>query len=161
MRGRTTADDVKKVALAALATALDDGKQEARQKPGLTGMRAVATGAVLYTAGRAAVSGRRFYRDHFGSDSHNGAEAESDEDYDAEADAEEDEDFEDEPESEEDEEFEEEPEEEPEAEEDEDFEEEPEDEPEAAGDRPPVHGDEPEDEDLPPRPSRRRKPVKT
>src|SRR3954452_18345868 len=67
-RRRTTAEDVRRVALAALATALDDGKQEAKKKPGLTGMRAVATGAVLYTAGRAAFTGRRFIRDRLGTD---------------------------------------------------------------------------------------------
>ena len=53
-------DDVKKVAVAALVSALDDGKEEAKKKPGLTGVRAVATGAVIYTAGKAAFSGRRF-----------------------------------------------------------------------------------------------------
>src|ERR671915_235173 len=65
---RTTSDDVRRVALAALATALDDRKQEAKSKPGLTGMRAVATGAVIYTAGKAAFTSRRFIRDHLGSD---------------------------------------------------------------------------------------------
>src|SRR3954452_12745544 len=85
-RRRTTAEDVRRVALAALATALDEGKQEVKKKPGLTGMRAVATGAVIYTAGRAAFAGRRFARDHFGSD------------HDAdEGDEEDDEDYEDEP----------------------------------------------------------------
>src|SRR5687768_5651368 len=61
-------DDVRKVVLAALATALDDRKEEAKQKPGLTGVRAVATGAVIYTAGRAAFSGGRFIKERFGSD---------------------------------------------------------------------------------------------
>src|SRR5690242_5825640 len=95
MKHRTTADDVKKVALAALATALDDGKQEARQKPGLTGMRAVATGAVLYTGARAAISGGRFIRNRFGpSEEEDHADEErDDEDYDADAEA--DDDFED------------------------------------------------------------------
>src|SRR4051812_17368132 len=77
-RRRTTAEDVRRVALAALATALDDGKQEVKAKPGLTGMRAVATGAVLYTAGRAAFAGRRFVRDHMGDDD---VDARGDEDY--------------------------------------------------------------------------------
>src|SRR5690242_15593452 len=117
MKRKTTVDDVRSVVLSALADALDDGKQEARKKPGLTGVRAVATGAVLYTAGRAAVAGHRFYRDRFGADA-NGAEedpeaqAESDEDEYVEED-----DDEEEPRAEEDE--------EPEAEADED------DEPEA------------------------------
>ena len=61
-------DDVRKVVLAALASALDDRKEEVKKKPGLTGVRAVATGAVIYTAGRAAFSGGRFIREHFGSD---------------------------------------------------------------------------------------------
>jgi hypothetical protein len=38
-------DDVRKVVLAALATALDDRKEEAKKKPGLTGVREVAGGA--------------------------------------------------------------------------------------------------------------------
>src|ERR671914_399058 len=83
---RTTSDDVRRVALAALATALDDRKQEAKSKPGLTGMRAVATGAVIYTAGKAAFTSRRFIRDHLGSDARGKdedeeARAEEDEDY--------------------------------------------------------------------------------
>ena len=63
-----TADDVRRVALAALATALENSREEARKKPGLTGVRAVATGAVIYTAGRAVYTGRRFLREHLGSD---------------------------------------------------------------------------------------------
>src|ERR1044072_7536680 len=65
---KPTADDVRRVALAARTAALEDGKQEAKKKQGLTGVRAVATGAVIYAAGRAAVSVRPFIRDHFGSD---------------------------------------------------------------------------------------------
>jgi hypothetical protein len=139
-------DDVRRVALAALTSALDDGKQEARSKPGLTGVRAVAAGAVLYTAGKAAISGRRFLQDHTdGSD----ADAEE-EDFDED---------EEEPEAELDEDFDEEDEEEPEAGAEEYFDE---DDAEPASRRPPVHHD-PDDEaaeaDLPERPSRRRKPV--
>src|SRR5688500_4077586 len=67
---RTTAEDVRRVALAALVTALDDGKKEATDKPGLTGVRAVATGAVIYTAGRAAFKGQRFVREHLGDRRH-------------------------------------------------------------------------------------------
>jgi hypothetical protein len=58
--GKPNAEDVKRVAVAALVAALDDGKEQARKNPRMTGMRAVATGAVLYTAGKAAFSGRRF-----------------------------------------------------------------------------------------------------
>src|SRR5690349_17761792 len=85
-------DDVKKVAVAALVAALDDRKDEAKKKPGLTGARAVATGAVIYTAGKAAFSGRRFIRDHFGAN----GEVEEGEEYDDEPRGEEDEDWDDE-----------------------------------------------------------------
>ena len=66
--GKPNADDVKRVAVAALVAALDDGKDQARKKPGLTGVRAVATGAVLYTAGKAAFSGRRFINERLRGD---------------------------------------------------------------------------------------------
>ena len=139
---KTTADDVRRVAIAALTAALDDRKDEARSKPGLTGVRAVATGAVLYTAGRAAFSSRRFIRERFGSDEDqyengDGPEAEADDEYEEpEAEAEEDEEDEEyeEPEAEEDEDDEDEEYEEPEAEEDEDDEDEEYEEPEAEED---------------------------
>src|SRR5215216_2276442 len=129
MRRKTTADDVRRVAVAALTSAIEESKREARKKPALTGARAVATGAVLYTAGRAAFTGRRFIRDRFGSD---GAEHERDEDADdeeyEEPEAEEDDDYDDEeyeePEAEEDDEAEDEEYEEPEAEEDDEAEDE-------------------------------------
>jgi hypothetical protein len=118
LKHKPNADDVRRVALAALATALEDRKEEAKKKPGLTGVRAVATGAVLYTAGRAAFTGRRFVRDHFGSDGQG-----------RERDDEADEEEYDEPRAEEDEEYEDEEEyEEPRAEEDEEDEEQEEDE---------------------------------
>jgi hypothetical protein len=82
VKRKTTADDVRRVALAALASALEESRREAKQKPGLTGMRAVATGAVLYTAGRAAIAGRRFVRDHFGDDSRDGEPRDEDEEFD-------------------------------------------------------------------------------
>jgi hypothetical protein len=63
-----SADDVRRVLLAALAAALENSREEARRKPGLTGVRAVATGAVIYTAGRAVYTGRRLVREHFASD---------------------------------------------------------------------------------------------
>src|SRR4051812_3216233 len=89
MKRKTTVDDVRDVVLSALADALDDGKQEAKKKPGLTGVRAVATGAVLYTAGRAAVAGRRFYRDRFGADADGSEEQEDGPEAEAESDEEE------------------------------------------------------------------------
>jgi hypothetical protein len=142
VKKKTTADDVRRVALAALATALEDRKEEAKRKPGLTGMRAVATGAVIYTAGRAAFTGRRFVREHLGSDSDSqdrDEEQTEDEEYDDEPEAAADEDEEyDEPRAEEDEDEEYE---EPRAEEDDEAEYEDDDEPQAEEDE-----DEPEAE---------------
>src|SRR5688500_18808678 len=77
--GTLSADDVKRVAVAALVAALDDGKEKASKKPGLTGLRAVGTGAVLYTAGRAVISGRRFVKERMNGD--DGEEFEEDEDF--------------------------------------------------------------------------------
>jgi hypothetical protein len=158
--GKPNAEDVKRVAVAALVAALDDGKENARKNPRLTGLRAVATGAVLYTAGKAALNGRRFISERLGNDGQEPAEDdegyEDEDDYD-EADgepvAEEDEDLEEDEKPEE-------PEEEPVAEEDEDFEEDEDDERSAASE-PPVHPDEDDidDADLPERPSRKRTPV--
>ena len=82
-KNKTSAEDVRRVLLAAVADALDEGKQEAKKRPGLTGMRAVATGAVIYTAGRAAFASRRFARDHFGTD-HDADERDEDDDEDYE-----------------------------------------------------------------------------
>jgi len=170
--GKPNADDVKRVAVAALVAALDDGKDQARKKPGLTGMRAVATGAVLYTAGKAAFNGRRFINERLearADQDGNDEDLEEDEELEDEPVAEEDEDLEeqedeeleDEPVAEEDEDFEEDD--EPVAEEDEDFEEDDEDEERSAASEPPVHPDEDDDEiddaDLPERPSRTRTPV--
>src|SRR5688500_15834195 len=121
--GKPNADDVKRVAVAALVAALDDGKENAKKNPRLTGMRAVATGAVLYTAGKVAFNGRRFISERLNG----GEEPEEDEqDYDDDEELEEDDD---EPVAEEDEDFEEEEQEEPVAEEEEDFEDEEEEEP--------------------------------
>src|SRR5918997_3691590 len=52
-RRTSTADDVKKVLLTALIAALEDQKETKKPRRGITGVRALATGAVLYTAGRA------------------------------------------------------------------------------------------------------------
>ena len=74
--------DVRKVALTALAAALEDGRQAASDqgKKGLTGVRAVAAGAVLVTAGRAAYKGGRFVRERIqGRDDE--PEAREDEEY--------------------------------------------------------------------------------
>ena len=140
--GKPSAEDVKRVAVAALVAALDDSKENARKNPRLTGMRAVATGAVLYTAGKAALNGRRFISDHLSNDDQ---EPEEDEGYEDDEDLEEEE-------------------EEPVAEEDEDFEDDEDDEDlgeRSAASEPPVHPDEDDidDADLPERPSRKRTPV--
>jgi hypothetical protein len=159
--GKPNAEDVKRVAVAALVAALDDGKEKARKNPRLTGMRAVATGAVLYTAGKAAYSGRRFISEHLSRDGEPEDEA-----YQEEEDVDEGDDVDEEPAGEEDEDFEEDRkrEEEPVAEEDEDYEDEDEDDDEeerSAASEPPVHRDDEDvdDADLPPRPSRKRTPV--
>jgi outer membrane biosynthesis protein TonB len=172
---RTTGDDVRRVVLAALATALDDSKQQAAKKPALTGVRAVATGAVIYTAGRAAFSGRRFISDRLASDSREDERGDEDQEEYDEPEAEE----RDEPEAEEYDEPEAEERDEPEAEERDEPEAEEHDEPEAEAEerddepeqepvhssssrRPPVHSDRSPDErdpDLPSRPSRSRAPL--
>src|ERR1041385_5822345 len=97
MKQKPSADDVRRVALAALAAALEDGKEEAKKKPGMTGVRAVATGAVIYTAGGPASTGSRFIKDRFGSD----GEARDDADEEMVDDRDEDEDYEEEDEDEE------------------------------------------------------------
>src|SRR5215210_6662518 len=123
--GKPRAEDVKRVAAAALIAALDDGKEQARKKPGLTGVRAVATGAVLYTAGKAALTGRRFINERLRTEDEE-PEEDDEQEYDDEPEGEEQDDVEreEEPTAEEDEDFEDddEREEEPSAEEDEDFE---------------------------------------
>ena len=87
---KTVAEDVRRVALSALVTALEERNQEPKSKPARTGLRTVATGAVLYTAGRALYSGRHAILDRLGDgqgdeedredDEYDEAEAESDAD---------------------------------------------------------------------------------
>ena len=171
--GRPNADDVKRVAVAALVAALDDSKEQARKNPRLTGVRAVATGAVLYTAGKAALNGRRFVNERLRRNDEEPEDEvydddeefdEDDEEIDGEPVAEDDEDFEEDEEPEDAEELEE----EPVAEEDEDFDDAEDEEPEAdedeersAASQPPVHrdGGDIDEEELPARPSRKRTPV--
>lgn len=182
---RPATDDVRRIALAALTAALDDGGSQEKPKR-FKGVRTLAAGAALYTAGVAAFKNRDAILDRLRDEDEadfddeeyeDDAAAEQDfddEDYDDEPEAEEDvdddeedvdeedfedEDYEDEPEAEED--FEED---EPEADEDEDYEEEDDDEAEdSAGSRPPAHADrgspDEQDTDIPDPPSRRRKPV--
>jgi hypothetical protein len=62
------ADDVRRVALAAIAGAVEEARQQDRnRKSGVTGMRALAAGAALYTAGWAAFGNRRQLLDRVGS----------------------------------------------------------------------------------------------
>jgi hypothetical protein len=98
---KTTADEVRRVALAALISALDEGKQEVNKTKsgGLTPVRAVATGAVVYTAGRAAYRSQRFVRDQIASLRDHGRD---DEEPEAEEDFEEEDEEREEPEAEED-----------------------------------------------------------
>jgi hypothetical protein len=131
--------DVRRMVLAALASALEDSRNQQPAKDvrkGLTGVRAVAAGAALVTAGRAAYKNRDFIRDRLKGDEDQPVEDEEYEDaeYEDEPEAEAEEDFEEEPEAEEDEEPEAEEEEEPEAEEDEEPEAEEDEEPEAEED---------------------------
>jgi hypothetical protein len=92
---KTTADEVRRVALAALISALDEGKQEVtKTKSGLTPVRAVATGAAVYTAGRAAYRSQRFVREQLANlrnHDRDDEEPEAEEEFDEEEDLEEDE----------------------------------------------------------------------
>lgn len=62
-RQKTPAEDLRTAAIAAMLSVLEDQGSEARGRSGLTGVRAVLTGAALYTAGFAAFKGRRFLRE--------------------------------------------------------------------------------------------------
>ena len=65
-RRKTPTEELKDVAIEALINALDDDKRAA--KPGMTGVRALAAGAVIYAAGHAAFKGQRFVREQLSSD---------------------------------------------------------------------------------------------
>jgi hypothetical protein len=67
------ADVLSRMATAALAAALENGQspepaQKSRKKKRFNGVRAVATGAVIYTAGKAAVRGYEAVRDELAED---------------------------------------------------------------------------------------------
>jgi hypothetical protein len=177
MRRKTASDELRRAALTALASALEQqAKQRGKsRKPKLTGVRALATGAVIYTAGRAAFANRELLRDQLSGDGRVRDEEDEqdepveedepraeeqdqpeDEEYE-EPSAEEDEDYEEpsaeedeEPEDEQDEEPSAEEEEEPSAEEDEDY-----DEPSAEEE------DDYEEEEEEPQPPPRRKPTRS
>ena len=65
-RRKTPTEELKDAAIEALVNALDDDKRAA--KPGTKGVRALAAGAVIYTAGHAAFKGQRFVREQLSSD---------------------------------------------------------------------------------------------
>jgi hypothetical protein len=62
-RKETPTEQLKNAAVEAALSALGDNQSRSKDKPALTGVRAVAAGAVLYTAGRAAFTGRRVLRE--------------------------------------------------------------------------------------------------
>ena len=65
-RRKTPIEELKDAAIEVLANALDNDTRAA--KPGMQGVRALATGAVIYTAARAAFKGQRFVREQLSSD---------------------------------------------------------------------------------------------
>jgi hypothetical protein len=65
MRDKSPIEQLKHAAIEAAVRALDDEKASSKDKPALTGVRAVATGAVLYTAGHAAFKAHRLLREQF------------------------------------------------------------------------------------------------
>jgi hypothetical protein len=56
-------DELRKMALAALVSALDGDDRETKEKSGHKGVRLLAAGAVIYGAGLAAYKNRDFLRD--------------------------------------------------------------------------------------------------
>jgi hypothetical protein len=61
-RKETPADQLRNAAVEAALGALDDLQGRSKRKPALSGLRAVGTGVVLFTAGRLALKGRRSVR---------------------------------------------------------------------------------------------------
>lgn len=180
---RPAADDVRRVALAALAAALDDGGAQAKPKKRFKGVRTLAAGAALYTAGVAAFRNRDAILDRLQPEDDE-EEFDDDEEFDEEASGEEDFDEEEDDLDDEEDVDEEEYEDGPEAEEDtddaaadedyedgddpedgveEDFEEDDDEADDSAGSRPPVHADrgspDEQDTEIPEPPSRPRAPV--
>jgi hypothetical protein len=65
-RRKTPTEELKDAAIEALVNALDDDKRAT--KPRTKDVRALAAGAVIYTAARAAFKGQRFMREQLSSD---------------------------------------------------------------------------------------------
>jgi hypothetical protein len=159
----STTDEVRRVVLAALVAALQDAEDSKRKSGGLTGVRALATGAALYGAGRAIVGGRRLLQERSADGDEAEAQEDEDELYDEpESETETDEDEYDEeyeePQAEGDQEADEEEDEEPQAEADEG---EPEERPAPRRRRPRGSAPDQPSLDLPKRPSRSRSPVRS
>jgi hypothetical protein len=66
-RRETPTEQLKNVAIEVALSALFDGQSKPKDKPALTGVRAVAAGVVLYTAGWVAIKGRGVLRPEAGS----------------------------------------------------------------------------------------------
>jgi hypothetical protein len=64
-RDKPPIEQLKHAAIEAAVGALANEKASTEDKPALTGVRAVATGALLYTAGRAAFKAQRLLREQF------------------------------------------------------------------------------------------------
>jgi hypothetical protein len=62
-RQPTLTEQLQSAAIDAAISALADRRRRSKDRPALKGVRAVAAGAVLYTAGRAAFKGRRLLRE--------------------------------------------------------------------------------------------------
>jgi hypothetical protein len=67
-RQKTRAEELRDAAVTGLLSVFEDQEHETSGKRGLTGVRAVAGGAAIYTAGFAAYKGRRFLRNQLSRD---------------------------------------------------------------------------------------------
>ncbi len=65
-RRKSPTEELKSVAIAALISALDE-KSEKKPKRGMTGVRALTTGMVIYSAGHAAYTGQKLIRERLSS----------------------------------------------------------------------------------------------
>jgi len=66
-RRKTPTEELKSAAIEALVNALDDDNKRAPEPGGTKGIRAVAIGAVIYTAGRAVFKRQHFVREQLSS----------------------------------------------------------------------------------------------
>ena len=82
LKRKSPTDELRRAAMIALVSALENQVQDRRSKPRMSGMKALATGAVIYTAGRAAFSNREFLRDQLAGDGRGRDDEDEDEYYD-------------------------------------------------------------------------------